>query len=145
MQKSAASYIMFPMEIFVSHSERETAEWAARYAKTLVPGDTVLLSGEMGAGKTAIAKGIAQGLGISEEVTSPTYAYINSYEDRLFHFDCYRVEDEAQAERLGFADYFEMGGICLVEWGENIRGLLPLTCKEIRIIKRGDETREIRF
>ena len=133
------------MEIFVSHSERETAEWAARYASTLHAGDTVLLNGEMGAGKTASAKGIAKGLGITAEVTSPTYAYINSYEDKLFHFDCYRIEYEAQAERLGFADYFEMGGICLVEWGENIRGLLPEYCKEIQIIKRGDETREIRF
>ena len=133
------------MEVFLSHSERETADWAARYAKPLSAGDTVLFNGERGAGKTAIAKGIARGLGISEEVTSPTYAYINSYENRLFHFDCYRVTDESQAERLGFADYFDMGGICLVEWGENIRGLLPTECKTIEIIKRGDETREIRF
>lgn len=133
------------MAVFLSTSEEESLSWAAEYAKTLNAGDTVLLSGEMGAGKTAIAKGIARGLGISEEVTSPTYAYINSYENRLFHFDCYRVEDEAQAERLGFADYFDMGGICVVEWGENIRGLLPTDCKRVEIIKRGDETREIRF
>ncbi|MDE7159043.1 MAG: tRNA (adenosine(37)-N6)-threonylcarbamoyltransferase complex ATPase subunit type 1 TsaE, partial [Clostridiales bacterium] len=82
------------MEIFLSHSEQETADWAARYAKTLMLGDTVLLNGEMGAGKTAIAKGIAKGLGITAEVTSPTYAYINDYDGRLFHFDCYRLESE---------------------------------------------------
>ena len=82
------------MAVFISSSEGETFRWAEEYAKTLHPGDTVLLDGEMGAGKTAVAKGIAKGLGISEEVTSPTYAYINSYEDRLFHFDCYRITSE---------------------------------------------------
>ena len=91
----------------------------------------------MGAGKTLIAKGIAKGLGISEEVTSPTYAYINSYEGRLFHFDCYRIQSERQAEELGFADYFDLGGICLVEWSENIAGLLPEQVKRVTIRKRG--------
>lgn len=99
----------------------------------------------MGAGKTAIAKGIAAGLGIAEEVTSPTYAYINAYGDTLFHFDCYRVTSEAQALALGFADYFEAGGICLVEWSENIAGLLPERCKKIVLKKRGEEEREISF
>lgn len=120
-------------------------KWAESYARTLSAGDTVLLNGEMGAGKTAIAKGIARGLGISSEVTSPTYAYINSYGDKLFHFDCYRVESEEQAERLGFADYFDLGGICLVEWGENIAGLLPEHCKRVTVLKRGESDREIRF
>ena len=99
----------------------------------------------MGAGKTLVAKGIAKGLGIAEEVTSPTYAYVNAYGDRLFHFDCYRVGDEEQAFRLGFADYFEAGGICLVEWSENIAGLLPANCKRVEIVKRGETDREIRF
>ncbi|MDE5897270.1 MAG: tRNA (adenosine(37)-N6)-threonylcarbamoyltransferase complex ATPase subunit type 1 TsaE [Clostridia bacterium] len=67
------------MEIFISHSREETLAWAEQYAKSLRAGDTVLLDGEMGAGKTVIAKGIAAGLGIAEEVTSPTYVYINSY------------------------------------------------------------------
>ena len=99
----------------------------------------------MGAGKTLIAKGIAKGLGISEEVTSPTYAYINSYEGRLFHFDCYRIQSERQAEELGFADYFDLGGICLVEWSENIAGLLPEQVKRVTIRKRGGTQREIEF
>ena len=133
------------MAVFISKSETETQSWAEEYARTLASGDTVLLNGEMGAGKTAIAKGIARGLGILSEVTSPTYVYINSYGNKLFHFDCYRVESEEQAERMGFCDYFELGGICLVEWGENIQGLLPEHCKEIRIIKRGESEREIRF
>ena len=76
------------MAVFISSSEGETFRWAEEYATTLRPGDTVLLDGEMGAGKTLIAKGIAKGLGILEEVTSPTYAYINSYEGTLYHFDC---------------------------------------------------------
>ena len=133
------------MAVFISSSEGETFRWAEEYAKTLHPGDTVLLDGEMGAGKTAVAKGIATGLGISEEVTSPTYAYINSYEDRLFHFDCYRITSERQAEELGFADYFDLGGICLVEWSENIAGLLPEQVKRVRIRKCGDTQREIEF
>ena len=133
------------MAVFISSSEGETFRWAEEYAKTLHPGDTVLLDGEMGAGKTAVAKGIAKGLGISEEVTSPTYAYINSYEDRLFHFDCYRITSERQAEELGFADYFDLGGICLVEWSENIAGLLPEQVKRVRIRKCGDTHREIEF
>ena len=133
------------MAVFISSSEGETFRWAEEYAKTLRPGDTVLLDGEMGAGKTLIAKGIAKGLGISEEVTSPTYAYINSYEDRLFHFDCYRITSERQAEELGFADYFDLGGICLVEWSENIAGLLPEQVKRVRIRKCGDTQREIEF
>ncbi len=99
----------------------------------------------MGAGKTLVAKGIAKGLGIKEEVTSPTYAYVNAYENRLFHFDCYRVSSEQQAFQLGFADYFEAGGICLVEWSENIAGLLPENPKRVEIIKCGESAREIRF
>ena len=133
------------MAVFVSDNQEQTLAWAEEYAKTLRAGDTVLLDGEMGAGKTLVAKGIAKGLGISEEVTSPTYAYVNAYENRLFHFDCYRVSSEEQAFRLGLADYFEAGGICLVEWSENIAGLLPADCKRVEIIKRGETEREIRF
>ncbi len=133
------------MADFISRSPEETLAWAEQFAKSLRPNDTVLLLGEMGAGKTLIAKGIAKGLGIREEVTSPTYAYVNAYDDYLFHFDCYRVTSEEQAFRLGLADYFGAGGICLVEWSENIAGLLPEDVKRIEIIKRGEVDREIRF
>ena len=133
------------MAEFISASENSTAQWAEHYAKTLSAGDTVLLIGEMGAGKTVIAKGIAKGLGIREEVTSPTYAYINASSDRLFHFDCYRIADAGHALTLGFADYFEAGGICLVEWSENIAEIPPPHCKRVDIVKRGEEEREIGF
>lgn len=133
------------MAVFVSHSPEETERWAENYAKTLRAGDVVLLGGNMGAGKTVLAKGIARGLGIADEITSPTYAYINSYGNRLFHFDCYRVQSERQAAELGFEDYFSAGGVCLVEWSENISSLLPENCKRVCISGMGDGIREIEF
>ena len=132
------------MAVFISHSDEETFSWAQRFAASLNPGDTVLLEGGMGAGKTVLAKGMIAGMGISDEVTSPTYAYVNEYGGRVFHFDCYRVESEAQAYGLGLADYFERGGVCLVEWGEKIAGLLPARVRRVRILGSGDE-REIVF
>lgn len=132
------------MAVF-SHSENETLRIAEEYARTLQAGDVVLLEGEMGAGKTTFVKGLARGLGIFCEVTSPTYAYINSYEDKLFHFDCYRVPSEDYAEALGFAEYFDMGGICVVEWAERIRGLLPPDVKTVTITKLSETEREIQF
>lgn len=131
------------MAIYVTKSEEETFSVAEQFAKTLCAGDVVLLKGEMGAGKTAFAKGVAKGLRISCEVTSPTYAYINDYEGRLFHFDCYRIESEGQAIALGFLDYFEMGGICLIEWSERIAGLLPPIVKTVTIKKGEGSVREI--
>ena len=133
------------MAVFLSHSEEETYSWAQGYGANLKAGDVVLLEGEMGAGKTVIAKGIAAGMGITDEVTSPTYAYINSYGNKLFHFDCYRVPSEEYAESLGFSEYFEMGGVCLVEWSERIAGLLPKDVKRVKITKRGEHIREIEF
>ena len=131
------------MAVYISRSREATEAFAAEYAKTLSPGDTVLLEGEMGAGKTVFAKGLAKGLGIEEEVTSPTYAYMNDYDGRLFHYDCYRIESPEQAEALGLADYFDMGGICLVEWPQNIAPLLPKAAKRVILRKRSGEEREI--
>ena len=129
----------------VSESAEETAAIAEAYAKTLRAGDVVLLEGDMGAGKTAFAKGVAKGLGIEEEVTSPTYAYMNDYDGRLFHYDCYRIESVVQAEQLGLADYFDMGGICLIEWAQNIAPLLPRKVKRVYIRKLGETEREIEY
>ena len=133
------------MNTFLSESEESTREFAEKYAATLKPYDVVILDGEMGAGKTAFVKGLAKGLGIKEEVTSPTYAYMNDYDGRLFHYDCYRIETPEQAERLGLADYFDMGGICVVEWWRNIAPLLPGNCKRVSIKKIGETAREIEF
>ena len=133
------------MAIFISKSREETENFAVEYAKTLTAGDVVLLDGDMGAGKTVFSKGVAKGLGIEEEVTSPTYAYMNDYDGRLFHYDCYRVESIEQAESLGLADYFDMGGICIVEWAQNIASLLPKNVKRVEIIKINENQREIRY
>ena len=131
--------------IFISESVEQTQAFAKEYAKSLKAGDVVLLDGDMGAGKTAFAKGVALGLGIEEEVTSPTYAYMNDYDGRLFHYDCYRIESVEQAESLGLADYFDMGGICLIEWSQNIAPLLPRVVKKVTIKKINDTKREIEF
>lgn len=132
------------MSVYLSHSEAETLAWAEEYAKTLADEDTVLLEGDMGAGKTVLAKGILKGLGVLEEVTSPTYAYVNAYGGRFFHFDCYRIASEAQALGLGLADYFGRG-ICLVEWSDRILSLLPGNAKRVVIRGSGEGAREIEF
>ena len=85
------------------------------------------------------------GLDIQEEVTSPTYAYMNDYDGRLFHYDCYRIESVEQAEQLGLADYFDMGGICLIEWAQNIAPLLPRKVKRVCIRKLSETEREIEY
>ena len=133
------------MAIFISENREQTLAFAVEYAKTLKAGDVVLLDGDMGAGKTVFSKGVARGLGIQEEVTSPTYAYMNDYDGRLFHYDCYRIESIEQAENLGLADYFDMGGICLIEWSQNIAQLLPKNVKRVYIRKRSENEREIEY
>ena len=129
--------------VMISKSERETMEFAKEYAKTLSAGDVVLLEGEMGAGKTVFVKGLAEGLGIDEEITSPTYAYMNDYGGVLYHYDCYRLKSGAQAEALGLCDYFYAGGVCVIEWAQNIADVLPRNCKTVRIVKKGENEREI--
>ena len=127
----------------ISKSERETMEFAREYAKTLSPGDVVLLEGEMGAGKTVFVKGLAEDLGVEDEITSPTYAYMNDYGGVLYHYDCYRLKSGAQAEALGLTDYFYAVGVCVIEWAQNIADVLPERCKLVRIVKRGENEREI--
>lgn len=133
------------MAKFISKSREETEAFGERYAKSLKGGDCVVLDGDMGAGKTVFSKGVAKGLGISEEVTSPTYAYMNDYDGVLFHYDCYRIESVEQAEHLGLTDYFDMGGVCLVEWAQNIAPLLPRDCKKVVIRKLSENEREIEY
>ena len=133
------------MAIFISESQNDTLEFAKEYAATLKGGDVVLLNGEMGAGKTVFAKGVAKGLGIANEVLSPTYSYMNDYDGKLYHFDCYRLKDGGQAEELGLCDYFYSNGICLVEWAENIASVLPKIVKKVNIEKLGGDRRRIEY
>lgn len=133
------------MAIFVSDSPEKTKRFGEQYAKTLSAGDVVVLNGEMGAGKTVFAKGVAAGLGIEDEILSPTYAYMNDYYGKLYHFDCYRLSDGGQAEALGLTDYFYADGVCLVEWAENISSVLPEKVKTVTIRKISDKAREIEY
>lgn len=131
------------MAIFLSGSEQATVEYAKQYAATLKSGDIVILDGEMGAGKTVFAKGVALGLGIKDEILSPTYAYMNDYSGKLYHYDCYRLKSGAQAMGLGLTDYFEGNGVCLIEWAENIKDVLPKNCKKVTIKRITALNREI--
>ncbi len=128
---------------YISNSPEETVKIAENYAKTLKKNDVVILDGDMGAGKTVFSKGVAAGLGITANVVSPTYAYMNDYDGILYHYDCYRLRDGNQAINLGLTDYFEAGGICLIEWAENIKSVLPANCKRVTIKSLGEKKRII--
>lgn len=131
------------MAVFISRSAEQTVDFAREYASSLKGGDVVLLYGEMGAGKTVFAKGVALGLGIDDEILSPTYAYMNDYGGKLYHYDCYRLSSGAQAEGLGLTDYFYGDGVCLVEWAQNIADVLPENCKTVTIEKLKGSVRKI--
>ena len=133
------------MAIFISEGYKDTIEFAKKYASTLKGGDVVLLNGEMGAGKTVFAKGVALALGIGDEILSPTYSYMNDYYGKLYHFDCYRLSSGGQAEELGLCDYFYSDGICLIEWAENISSVLPEKVKVVNIQKLGENRRGIEY
>lgn len=109
------------MEI-VTKSEEDTRLFAQKIAAYLQAGDIILYSGEMGAGKTAFTKGLAEYFGTEEEVTSPTFALVHEYPARvpIFHFDLYRIADYDELYAIGFFDYLDRGGILAVEWSENI-------------------------
>ena len=127
---------------YISKNEKQTAEIAFLYAKTLNKGDVVLLSGDLGAGKTAFVKGIARYFGL-DGVTSPTYAYLNVYGDFLYHYDCYRLSSGEDAELLGLTDYFNGDNVCLIEWAENILDVLPKEVKTVKIEKISESERKI--
>ncbi len=140
---SAPKIVDKTTKVVLSNSYEETLEIAVNYAKTLQKGDVVLLFGDLGAGKTAFTQGIAKGLGITEQVTSPTYAYMNDYDGVLYHYDCYRLTSGEQAEALGLCDYFNSEGICVIEWSENISSVLPENCKRVTITVIDENTRRI--
>ncbi|MBR5192569.1 MAG: tRNA (adenosine(37)-N6)-threonylcarbamoyltransferase complex ATPase subunit type 1 TsaE [Clostridia bacterium] len=129
------------MEI-ISKSELQTRQIAFEYAKTLNKGDVVLLSGDLGAGKTAFVKGVADYFFLSG-VTSPTYAYLNVYGNFIYHYDCYRLSSGEDALMLGLTDYFNGNNICLIEWAENIEDVLPENTKKVNVTKISNTERKI--
>ena len=133
------------MAVFISRSREQTQAFATEYAKSLKGGDIVLLDGDMGAGKTVFAKGVAQGLGVQEEVTSPTYAYLNIYGDYIYHYDFYRLSSGEEAELLGLNDYFNGENVCVFEWAKNVEEILPKNVKTVMIEKISEKERRITF
>lgn len=127
-------------------SEQETVAFAAQFARTLKPGDVVAFRGGLGVGKTAFVRGLAQGLGINCDVSSPTFALIHEYKGdnmALYHFDMYRVRDYDSLYSTGFFDYLESGAVLAVEWSENIAGDLPDNTVTVSIEHGGGDVRLI--
>ena len=131
--------------VYFTDNAEQTSALGEQFAKSLKKGAVVLLKGEMGAGKTVFVKGVAKALGITERITSPTYAYMNDYDGVLYHYDCYRLSSGEDAEGLGLTDYFYADGICIIEWSENIADVLPQNCIEVKIEKIGENQRRIEF
>ncbi len=136
------------MEKVISHGEKETRNAAREFAKALVPGSIVALKGDLGAGKTAFTRGIADFFEIEGEVSSPTFTVVNEYNGTLdlYHFDAYRLENANPDECDWMDDYFFGDGICIIEWAQNIENVLPKGYIEVRIEKNpsmGEDYREI--
>lgn len=130
-----------------THSERATIECGEQFAQQLKPGDVVALYGDLGSGKTHFIQGICKGLGVLEHVASPTFTLINEYEARglnIYHFDFYRLTSAKEIRDIGFDEYAERGGICLIEWAEKAEELLPPHRYDVRMESADDpNTRNI--
>lgn len=134
------------VRIYRTNSEEETIALGRNLAKLLSRPATVLLIGNLGAGKTTLAKGIVEGLGaaVPEEVSSPTFTLVHEYGDSVFHIDLYRLETPREVASLGLDELFERDdAVILIEWGERFRDLLPRERIEIEIIAEDDD-RELR-
>jgi tRNA threonylcarbamoyladenosine biosynthesis protein TsaE len=132
---------------FETHSDEETRD-VGRHLASILPGrGTVLLIGNLGAGKTTLAKGIVAGRDAAEpeEVASPTFTLIHEYGNpvAVYHIDLYRLETAEEARRLGLQDLFDSNALVLIEWGERFPELLPDKRTEIRITQRGEDSRMI--
>ncbi len=130
---------------FLSSSPEETEKIGFALAQRLTPGTVIAYQGDLGAGKTAFTRGLARGLGAQEQVTSPTYTIVNEYLSGrlpLFHFDMYRLADAEALFDIGWEDYLERGGVCAVEWSENVAEALedPVL---VAIEKTGEQSRKI--
>ena len=132
---------------FQTASASETEALGAALAKQLRPGDVLAFCGDLGAGKTAFTRGLARGLGIAAQVTSPTFTIVNEYLHGrlpLFHFDLYRLPDADAVYDIGWEDYLDRGGVCAVEWSENAPELMEGAIKiVIRRVKGNENSREI--
>lgn len=134
----------------ITRSEAETFSLASNLGKELKAGSVICLSGDLGAGKTVFAKGLCQGLGIYEYISSPTFTIVNEYGGRLpvYHFDMYRIEDEEELTCIGYEEYLAAGGVCIIEWPQNIKNSLPPKRIDVEIernLTEGDEVRTVKI
>lgn len=132
--------------MIISHSVEETIAAGRELAATAKIGDVFGLVGDLGAGKTQLAKGLVAALGAAAEVTSPTFTLVHEYEGGrlpVYHFDFYRIESEEAALRLGLDDYLFGDGVCLIEWADRFPGLLPAHTHWIAITMRDNGERVI--
>jgi tRNA threonylcarbamoyladenosine biosynthesis protein TsaE len=130
---------------FLTASPAETEAVGEALGKVLKPGAVIAYRGDLGAGKTAFTRGLARGLEASERVTSPTYTIVNEYLSGrmpLFHFDMYRLGSSDELFDIGWEDYLERGGVCAVEWSENVADALE-DAIVVNIEKTGEDTRRI--
>jgi len=129
----------------VSHSPEETADWGRKLGTLLEAGDVVALIGELGAGKTTLAQGIARGMGVPEDgyIASPTFTLINEYRGRvpLYHLDFYRIDDPSDCASLGLEEYLCGAGVALIEWADKIAPLLPGDHLVVRLAYLDETTR----
>jgi len=130
---------------FITNSALETEHVGQALGKRLMPGAVIAYQGDLGAGKTAFTRGVACGLGAKESVTSPTYTIVNEYlsgKYPLFHFDMYRLASSDDLFDIGWEDYLDRGGVCAVEWSENVADAMEGAII-VTIEKLGEETRRI--
>ena len=131
---------------YVSNSVEETEDLGFRLAEKLLPGTVVAFTGDLGAGKTAFTRGLARGLGIQDRVTSPTFTIVNEYEGGrlpLFHFDMYRLSCADELFDIGWEDYLARGGVCAVEWSENVSDALEEDAISVKICRGGTDVQRI--
>ena len=131
--------------IFHTNSADETVGLGERLAAELPAKAVVLLIGNLGAGKTTLAKGIVKGLGAAQpdEVSSPTFTLIHEYSPAVYHIDLYRLDRPAQVATLGLEEIFDRQAVVLIEWGERFPELMPADRVEIRLRADGENSREI--
>ncbi|MFN1835046.1 tRNA (adenosine(37)-N6)-threonylcarbamoyltransferase complex ATPase subunit type 1 TsaE [Balneola sp. MJW-20] len=134
------------MKNFISDSEKQTIDAGRSFSHELGSGDVICLQGELGAGKTHFVKGLASGLGIDPQaVSSPTYTLINEYSGELplYHFDCYRLKNEAEALDIGIEDYLYGEGISVIEWPQRVSNLIPEDAYIVTLEHVSDTKRKI--
>ena len=129
----------------ITHSPEETIKFAEEVGKLLKGGEIIAYKGSMGAGKTTFTRGLCIGLGLPDEVTSPTFALVNEYRGKitLYHFDMYRIQSADDLETTGFYDYISDDSVLAVEWSENISEALPQNTIYITFDRIDENTREI--